>query len=124
MPSKKPATNNAASSLPASKGHVEVFDVYDTRYGSIFVDGVLADQYYKESPIPYLLKTKNRQRYAKMAGVNESDLRFSNSYIEEAIDAKGHDGNDYCEDYAKCAGLGVTPAFSRLTLLQLEDRGE
>ena len=110
----------AATPAPAQ---VDILDLYDSIYLSIFVNGIYADEVCSNNPMPLLLARSTQRRYCHLGGVDGvENLRFSFYHLHDALDKAGLHANDVAKDYAACMAYGVPPRkdFTQLDLDELE----
>ena len=84
--------------MAEQKGKIVIVNLYDNRYWNIFLDGDLVASPHKESFTDYILRKSYRKEWAKIAGVKESELKYSliDLYAHEAV-ISDYDANDFDE---------------------------
>lgn len=110
--------------ITEQKGQIVIVNLYDNRYWNIFLDGNLVVSPHKESFTDYVLKKSYRKEWAKMAGVQESELRYSliDLYDYEAVIAD-YDANDFDEyqDVVDCCKTNnIKYVFQNVDLAYIE----
>jgi len=106
------------------KGQIVIVNVYDNRYWNIFLDGDLVASPHKKSFTDYVLRQSYRKEWAKMARVQESELKYSliDLYEHENIipDYDANDFDEYQDVVNCCKANNIDFVFKNVDLAYIE----
>lgn len=106
------------------KGQVVIVNVYDNRYWNIFLDGELVASPHKEAFTDYVLRKSYRKEWAEMAGVQESELKYSliDLYEHEDVipDYNANDFDEYQDVVDCCNANNIGFVFQNVDLAYIE----
>lgn len=110
--------------ITEQKGQIVIVNLYDNRYWNIFLDGVLVDSPHKESFTDYVLRKSYRKEWAKIAGVKETELKYSliDLYAHEAVisDYDANDFDEYQDVVNSCKVNNINYIFQNVDLAYIE----
>lgn len=81
----------------SSQGQVVFVNLYDNLYWNVFLDGKLFHEIHKKDFTTYVFKESNRKELAKVASIDEKDLRYSYIDLENGVNENDYNSNDYQE---------------------------
>ena len=110
--------------IPEKKGQLVIVNLYDNRYWNIFLDGDLVASPHKEVFTDYVFRKSYRKEWAKIAGIKESELRYSliDLYEHEAVisDYDANNFDEYQDVLDCCATNNIDYVFQDVDLAYIE----